>query len=148
MPTLDTLPAELILRIVVCLPLQTLRNLRLVSRSWHDFFCEHESTIYHHAALLHNFIDSIHTLLPEAKAAHPLKFLQDVPDWREYCALSPRCLFTYVTATILTPALPTQADCISNFNEIGSVEEPQRQNFTVAILTMCTALKWMRNTEY
>ncbi|PIL33399.1 hypothetical protein GSI_04020 [Ganoderma sinense ZZ0214-1] len=87
MPALETLPAELVLRIVAYLPLQALRNLRLVSRSWHDFFCEHESTIYHHAALLHNFIHSIHTLLPEAKAAHPLKFLQDVPDWREYCRM-------------------------------------------------------------
>ncbi|RPD52756.1 hypothetical protein L226DRAFT_548676 [Lentinus tigrinus ALCF2SS1-7] len=84
-PTLETLPAELVLRILAYLPVQSLRALRLASRSWDTFFVEHESTIYHHAALIHRFIDSVHQLLPEAKAAHPLKFLQDVPDWYHYC---------------------------------------------------------------
>ncbi len=85
-PTLETLPAELVLRILACLPVQSLRALRLTSRCWHTFFVEHESTIYHYASLLHRFIDSVNQLLPEAKAAHPLPFLQDVPDWYQYCA--------------------------------------------------------------
>ena len=50
MPSLDTLPAELLLRILAFLPVQALRTLRLASRSWNAFFREHESTIYHHAA--------------------------------------------------------------------------------------------------
>ena len=92
MPSLDTLPAELLLRILAFLPVQALRTLRLASRSWNAFFREHESTIYHHAALLHNFVDSLHTLLPDAKAAHhTLKFLQDAPDWYHYC--KPRFVF-------------------------------------------------------
>lgn len=140
MPALETLPAELVLRIVAYLPLQALRNLRLVSRSWHDFFAEHESTIYHHAALLHNFIDSIHTLLPEAKAAHPLKFLQDVPDWREYCALSSPLPF-YVCQRGDIDARATQVACTFNCNGIGLAQARRRQNSTVVILTMCTDLR-------
>ncbi len=136
LPALETLPAELVLRIVAYLPLQALRNLRLVSRSWHAFFCEHESTIYHHAALLHNFIDSIRTLLPEAKAAHRLKFLQDVPDWREYCALSSACCF-YVQYREDIDAGATQVACISSSSVTG-LEAQRQQNSTVAILTMCT----------
>ena len=94
-PTLETLPAELILRILSYLPVQSLRTLRLASRSWNTFFVEHESTIYHHAAVIHRFIDSVHQLLPDAKAAHPLKFLQDVPDWYHYCAYS-QCALAHV----------------------------------------------------
>ena len=82
---LENLPAELVLRILAYLPVQSLRALRLTSRSWHTFFTDNESTIYHHAALLHRFIDSINTLLPKAKELHPLTFLQDVPNWYEYC---------------------------------------------------------------
>lgn len=82
---LENLPPELVLRILSYLPVQALRALRLTSRGWNIFFLKNESTIYHHAALLHRFIDSIHTLLSEAKEAHPLAFLQDVPDWYEYC---------------------------------------------------------------
>ncbi|TFK85124.1 hypothetical protein K466DRAFT_601435 [Polyporus arcularius HHB13444] len=84
-PSLETLPAELVLRILAFLPVQSLRALRLTSRSWNTFFVEHQSTIYHYASLLHRFIDSVNQLLPEAKAAHPLPFLQDVPDWYQYC---------------------------------------------------------------
>ncbi|KAI0753064.1 hypothetical protein C8Q80DRAFT_1267504 [Daedaleopsis nitida] len=83
--TLENLPTELVLRILAYLPLQSLRALRLASRTWNTFFVDNESSIYHHAALLHRFIDSIHTLLPQAKDAHPLKFLQDAPDWLTYC---------------------------------------------------------------
>lgn len=89
--SLEKLPAELILRILAYLPVQSLRALRLTSRPWNTFFVEHESSIYHHAALLHRFIDSVHQLLPEAKVAHPLKFLQDVPDWYQYCMFSSGC---------------------------------------------------------
>ena len=86
MPTLQDLPAELLLRVLAFLPVQALRSLRLASRAWNVFFFENESTIYHHAAVLHRFIDSIDTLLPEAKAARKhLTFLQDVPDWYHYC---------------------------------------------------------------
>lgn len=83
--TLEDLPAELVLKILAHLPLQSLRALRLASRTWNAFFVDNECSIYHHAALLHRFIDSIHTLLPQAKEAHPLKFLQDAPDWLTYC---------------------------------------------------------------
>ncbi|TBU39518.1 hypothetical protein BD309DRAFT_969511 [Dichomitus squalens] len=88
MPSLDSLPAELLLRIVAFLPVQTLRSLRLASRGWDAFCREHESTIYHHAALLHNFVDSINTVLSDAKSAHQrLKFLQDAPNWYHYCRM-------------------------------------------------------------
>ena len=90
---LQSLPAELILRILAFLPVQALRSLRLSSRGWDTFLRQHESTIYHHAALLHNFIDSIHTLLPDAKVQHPLEFLQEAPDWYEYCEDHPQLRF-------------------------------------------------------
>ena len=73
-----------VLRVLAYLPLQYLRSLRLTSRAWNAFFLANESSIYHQAALLHNFTDSMRTL-PEAKEAHPLDFLQDVPDWYHYC---------------------------------------------------------------
>ncbi|KAI0759997.1 hypothetical protein BD413DRAFT_487088 [Trametes elegans] len=85
MTTLNTLPTELVLRILAYLPLQSLRNVRLLSRRWNEFVNVNESTVYHHAALLHNFVDSLETLLSEAKEARCLKFLQDVPDWYQYC---------------------------------------------------------------
>ncbi|KAH9856033.1 hypothetical protein C2E23DRAFT_563426 [Lenzites betulinus] len=82
---MDTLPTELILRVLSFLPLQSLRNVRLLARRWNAFVVENEFTIYHHAALLHNFVDSIDTLLPEAREARSLQFLHDVPDWYQYC---------------------------------------------------------------
>ncbi|KAI0665664.1 hypothetical protein C8Q78DRAFT_985901 [Trametes maxima] len=85
MAPVDTLPTELILRILSYLPLQSLRSVRLLDRRWNEFFGANESTIYHHAALLHNFVDSLDTLLPEARQARCLNFLQDVPDWYQYC---------------------------------------------------------------
>ncbi|KAI0359683.1 hypothetical protein OH77DRAFT_1518061 [Trametes cingulata] len=85
MSSIDVLPTELILRVLSYLPLQSLRNVRLLARRWNDFVVANQSTIYHHAALLHNFIDSLDTLLPQAKEARCLKFLEDVPDWYQYC---------------------------------------------------------------
>ncbi|KAI8974002.1 hypothetical protein BD414DRAFT_498829 [Trametes punicea] len=85
MVSLDILPAELVLRILSYLPLQALRSVRLTARRWNDFFIANESTIYHHAALLHNFVDSLDVLLPEARKARYLKFLEDAPDWYTYC---------------------------------------------------------------
>ncbi|KAI0365572.1 hypothetical protein BV20DRAFT_1038856 [Pilatotrama ljubarskyi] len=85
MASIDVLPTELVLRVLSYLPLQSLRNVRLIARRWNDFFTTNQSTIYHHAALLHHFVDSLDTLLPQAKEARCLKFLQDVPDWYQYC---------------------------------------------------------------
>ena len=82
---LENLPTELILKILAYLPLQSLRALRLISKASEAFFIDNQSSIYHHAAFLHRFIDSTHTLLPEAKQLHTLNFLQDVPDWYDYC---------------------------------------------------------------
>ena len=85
MPKLEALPTELLLRILALLPVQHLRNLCLASRGWNAFFLANRNTIYHQAALLHGFVDSIQDLLSEAKEAHPLKFLQELPDWYQYC---------------------------------------------------------------
>ncbi|KAH9889520.1 hypothetical protein C8Q73DRAFT_793718 [Cubamyces lactineus] len=82
---MDILPTELILRILAYLPLQALRNFRLSARRWNDFVVSNQSTIYHHAAVLHNFVDDLDILLPQAKVTRGLKFLQDVPDWYQYC---------------------------------------------------------------
>ncbi|KAI0827874.1 hypothetical protein BC628DRAFT_1317525 [Trametes gibbosa] len=85
MASIDAFPTELLLRILSFLPLQSLRNVRLLARRWNDFVLTNEFTIYHHAALLHNFVDSIDTLLPEAREARSLQFLYNVPDWYHYC---------------------------------------------------------------
>ncbi|KAI0629050.1 hypothetical protein C8Q77DRAFT_1015195, partial [Trametes polyzona] len=85
MSSMEILPTELILRILSFLPLQSLRSVRLTARRWNDFIAANESTVYHHAALLHNFVDDFQTLLPEAREAHHLQFLRDVPDWYQYC---------------------------------------------------------------
>ncbi|OSC99830.1 hypothetical protein PYCCODRAFT_1437984 [Trametes coccinea BRFM310] len=85
MPSLDVLPAELVLRILAYLPVQSLRSVRLTARRWNQFFVMNESTIYHHAAFLHDFVDSLGIFLPEARESRNLKFLKDVPDWYTYC---------------------------------------------------------------
>ncbi|KAH9942220.1 uncharacterized protein BXZ73DRAFT_41118 [Epithele typhae] len=83
---LFTLPTELLLTIFAYLPVQALRALRLTSHVWNTFFTENESSIYRHAALQHNFINSKDTLLRDAIGAHPcLDFLQNAPDWYQYC---------------------------------------------------------------
>ncbi|CDO77035.1 hypothetical protein BN946_scf184403.g10 [Trametes cinnabarina] len=85
MPSFDSLPIELVLRILSYLPVQSLRSVRLTARRWNQFFVANESTIYHHAAFLHDFVDSLGILLPEARQSRYLKFLKDVPDWYTYC---------------------------------------------------------------
>ncbi|KAJ3006158.1 hypothetical protein NUW54_g4036 [Trametes sanguinea] len=85
MSSLDILPAELVLRILAYLPVQSLRSVRLTARRWNQFFITNESTIYHHAAFLHDFVDSLGIFLPEARESRYLKFLKDVPDWYTYC---------------------------------------------------------------
>lgn len=85
MASIDSLPTELLLRILSFLSLQNLRNVRLIARRWEEFVLANQTTIYHHAALFHNFVNSLDVLLPEAKEAQNLHFLRDVPDWYQYC---------------------------------------------------------------
>ncbi|OBZ69689.1 hypothetical protein A0H81_10461 [Grifola frondosa] len=85
MSHLGDLPVELALKTLSYLPLQILCSLRSTSRHWHQFFITNESSIYHNAALLHNFVTSINTPLTQAKADHASPFARDVERWYQYC---------------------------------------------------------------
>ncbi|KAI0918988.1 hypothetical protein AcV5_002021 [Taiwanofungus camphoratus] len=85
MSGLETLPTELILQILQYLPFQSIYSLRLVSSYWRKFVTANDSSIYHQAALLHNYVASIDTLLSDAKAAIVGLPMDNVDDWRAYC---------------------------------------------------------------
>ena len=84
---IGTLPPELVLRTLSYLPLQSLGNVRLVSRSWNEFCVTNQCTIYHEAAVLHKFVSCIEMPLTEARETYAKGSLKDASDWYEYCEL-------------------------------------------------------------
>ncbi|KAH9941924.1 hypothetical protein B0H21DRAFT_543104 [Amylocystis lapponica] len=88
MSRLDLLPPELVLHVLAYLPFQSLYSLHLVSRYWQTFVIANESSIYHHAALLHRFVSSVEQPLPEAVATHVGQYMKEVDSWKAYCQRS------------------------------------------------------------
>lgn len=85
MSQLEALPVELFLNVLQYLPLQSLYSLRLVSRSLNTIIFANASTIYHHAALLHDYVSSIDVTLADAKAGNPAYTVGDVDSWETFC---------------------------------------------------------------
>ncbi|KAI0653989.1 hypothetical protein C8Q70DRAFT_548859 [Cubamyces menziesii] len=99
---IGTLPPELVLRILSYLPLQSLGNVRLVSRSWNEFCVTNQCTIYHEAAVLHKFVSCIEMPLTEARETYAKGSLKDASDWYEYCR---RCLRMTRDVSSLEPVI-------------------------------------------
>ena len=85
------LPVELIFEVLSHLSLQNLAVLPLVCREWREFMKENESTIYHNAAQLHNFVpasSSSQRLHEALKELYSSKSLRGVNSWKELCTSS------------------------------------------------------------
>ncbi|EKM53433.1 uncharacterized protein PHACADRAFT_197864 [Phanerochaete carnosa HHB-10118-sp] len=81
---LESLPPELLLCILKCLPLQSLSVLRQTSKQWNQRFVEHGPYIYRNAASHHGFISSpemtLDQAIQQAKTA-----VKDVSTWVGFC---------------------------------------------------------------
>ncbi|KAH9940290.1 hypothetical protein B0H21DRAFT_754997 [Amylocystis lapponica] len=80
-------PTDLSLYIFSFLPLQDLRSLLLVSRQIHGLVADNEATVYHQAAILHNFVMQ-RTSLEDAKRSEDQPRgtgLDAVRTWKELC---------------------------------------------------------------
>ena len=85
------LPVELIFEVLSHLSLQNLGVLPLICREWREFMKENESTIYHNAAQLHNFVpasSSSQRLHEALKELYSQKSLRGVNSWKELCTSS------------------------------------------------------------
>ncbi|KZT69683.1 hypothetical protein DAEQUDRAFT_737917 [Daedalea quercina L-15889] len=86
---IDCLPAELLLKIARYLSVQTLRSLKISSRYLNNVISEpsNEWTVYHNAALYHEYALSDSMTISEAKLSNGRYPVQDPKcvDWKEYC---------------------------------------------------------------
>ena len=86
---IESLPAELILKIARYLPVQSLRCLKVSSRFLNGVISEsgNEWTVYHNAALYHEYVLSESSDVSQAKTSngrYPIKDSKCV-DWKDYC---------------------------------------------------------------
>ena len=84
------LPTELTLKILSCLPFNSLSRLQSVCKSWSDFCTLHESTIYRNAACLYMYIPCPTTMLNELSSLYSQRVLEDVKTWKDLCMCSNR----------------------------------------------------------
>lgn len=93
---LGVLPPEIILTVLSFVPLRQLQRCRLVSKSWDHFIHLNESSIYHAAAILHDFVPANASL--DAKPGNvPWHF--HVNSWKNLCMF---ILSIVYTVSILT----------------------------------------------
>ncbi|KAI0783060.1 hypothetical protein C8Q75DRAFT_785619 [Abortiporus biennis] len=83
--SLSQLPPELVLNILLYLPVQSLHNVEIISRSWHTFFSENATTIFHQAAFHHGLVNSMEDDLSDAISKHFVRFSKGITDWRSFC---------------------------------------------------------------
>lgn len=82
---LGVTPPEIILAILSFLPLRQLQRFLLVSKNWNDFVHSNESSIYHAAAILHDFIPA-NLYLPDAKVSD-VPWITNINTWKDLCVL-------------------------------------------------------------
>ncbi|KAI9064540.1 hypothetical protein FKP32DRAFT_582613 [Trametes sanguinea] len=87
MTTMNDLPAELLLRILAYLPVQSLCSLRAICRRWEDFFITNQSAIYHRVAVEKGLVRSFGIPFEQAVAKAPYMNVlrNDSPDWYTFC---------------------------------------------------------------
>jgi hypothetical protein len=82
----DILPVEVILETLSYLPVQTLRELQLVSRNWTAFIAANETSIYKKAALLHGYLPSPDITSPsDLWTIYSERSLIGVEGWKDLC---------------------------------------------------------------
>ena len=83
---LDKLPTENVLEILSYLPVQSLRELQLVSRDWRSFIATNESIVYKKAALLHGYLLSPNsTSVSDLQSVYSRRTLETVHGWMDLC---------------------------------------------------------------
>ncbi|CCM04779.1 uncharacterized protein FIBRA_06970 [Fibroporia radiculosa] len=82
---LQLLPVDVALSIIKFLYLPDIRALRLVSRVFDDLITDNEGTVYHHAALLHQYAPSIHEKLSDVVEGRPGLCLDETASWKLLC---------------------------------------------------------------
>ncbi|KAG8910903.1 hypothetical protein FRC01_006059 [Tulasnella sp. 417] len=89
--SIDTLPPEILIRILYYLPLQDIASFNLASKFCHDVVSTNETTVYQAAAMLHDFIGSpgpqSHSTLLMDSVHQPdaTGWLENVTSWKEFC---------------------------------------------------------------
>ncbi|KAH8110954.1 hypothetical protein DFH11DRAFT_1690590 [Phellopilus nigrolimitatus] len=78
------LPPEIVLNVLRYCSIQELCGLLLVSQEWNAFVKENESTVYHAAAIYHNFIGP-RTTLEEAHSNCTGRWLNNLKGWKDLC---------------------------------------------------------------
>jgi len=76
---LHLLPAEVALKAMEYLPIQSLHTISQVSHAWHDLIAMNESAVYRNAAIYHLFVTE-----EEIRLKSPSKILGD-KDWKSFC---------------------------------------------------------------
>ncbi|KAF8268352.1 hypothetical protein EI94DRAFT_1728026 [Lactarius quietus] len=85
---LHLLPAELTLSVLSYLPLPSLLSLAVLSHQWHDFFARNQSAIFHHAAVLHEYIKPEIMLLEDALSVNVGRPWAGSTSWKDFCRRS------------------------------------------------------------
>jgi hypothetical protein len=91
------LPVELVLWTLAFLPLNSLSILPIVSRYWKEFFEENESSIYHNAAIFHQFVLSPTMLFTDLWTIYSERSLIDVHGWKSFCKGFVQCFSCSLT---------------------------------------------------
>lgn len=84
---LSVLPAEVTLSVLTHLPIPSLLSLPALSHQWLDFFTIHESEIFHHAAIFHEYIKPEILLLEDALSSNEGKPWTGATTWKDFCKL-------------------------------------------------------------
>ena len=85
---LHRLPVEISLAVLSYLPLSTLCPLSSLSRRWRDFISANKSTIFHNAAILHEYIPPKTLLLEDALSIREGSPWRGATDWNDFCELT------------------------------------------------------------
>ena len=87
---LHVLPAEVTLIVLSHLPISSLLPLAVLSHQWVHFFATHQSTIFHHAALYHEYISPGTSSLEEELSRNTGKPWAGSTSWKDFCKLLSR----------------------------------------------------------
>ncbi|KAH9985659.1 hypothetical protein BJV74DRAFT_554300 [Russula compacta] len=82
---LDILPVEISLVVLSYLPIPSLCSLPTLSRQWYNFFSKNQSTIFHEAAILHEYTQPGTLLLEDALSVYTGSPWEGATDWKDYC---------------------------------------------------------------
>ncbi|KAH9974812.1 hypothetical protein BGW80DRAFT_158313 [Lactifluus volemus] len=84
---LGVLPSELSLNILSYLPIPSLCSLFTLSRQWHHFLIANQWSIFHHAAILHGYVQP-GLQLEDALARYTGSPWEGSIDWKDFCRRS------------------------------------------------------------